>query len=203
MKKVLLLICVGLMFSASAIAQQVPRVELFQGYSYFHAGGGGSLHGLNISGGVSFNKWLGAVADFGVHSGSSSTSISTSVIGLPDFSVRASADTTVLAVMVGPQISYRKNPRLTPFGHALFGIARVHERGTTTATLPVLGTTTFSFNDTDTGFAMGLGGGLDAKITDWLAIRLVQADYLMTRLNGNSQNNARVSVGIVFRSGTK
>ncbi|HEV8486476.1 MAG TPA: outer membrane beta-barrel protein [Blastocatellia bacterium] len=203
MKKVLWLIGVALLSSFSAVAQETPKSEVFGGYSYFHSDGGGSLHGWNGSAGVNLNKWLGVVADFSGHYGSSSTSVSTAVIGLPGLSVEASADSNIHTFLVGPQVSYRKDDRLTPFGHALLGLSRVHERGTATTTVPLLGTTTFNFNDTDTGFAMGLGGGLDVKMTRSVALRLIQADYLMTRLNGNNQNNARISVGFVFRFGAR
>jgi len=203
MKKLFLLVGVTLLFSVSAMAQETPKSEVFGGYSYFHADGGGSLHGWNGSVGINLNKWVGVVADVSGHYGSSSTRVSTAIIGLPDLSVEASADSNIHTFLAGPQLSYRKDKRLTPFGHALFGLARVHEKGTATTSGPVLGTTTFTFNDTDTGFAMGLGGGLDVGITRSVALRLIQADYLMTRLNGDTQNNARISVGFVFRFGSR
>jgi opacity protein-like surface antigen len=203
MKKLFLLIGVALLSSLSAVAQEMPRTEVFGGYSYFHPNGGGGLHGWNGSVDVNLNKWLGVVADFSGYYGSSSTSVSTAIIGPPGLSVEASADSNIHTFLVGPQVAYRKDERLTPFGHALLGLSRVHQRGTATTTGPLMGTTTFSFNDTDTGFAMGLGGGLDVTITRSVALRLIQADYLMTRLNGDSQNNARVSVGFVFRFGAK
>ena len=202
-KRLLFLVCVALVLSVPAMAQDAPKTEVFGGYSYFHSDGGGSLHGWNGSVNVSLNKWLGVVADVSGHYGSESINVSTAIIGVPNFSVEASADSNVHTVLVGPQASYRKDKRLTPFGHALFGLARVHEEGSATSTLPVVGTTTFSFSDSDTGFGMALGGGLDVKISRSVALRLIQADYLMTRLNGDTQNNARISVGFVFRFGTK
>ena len=199
MKKLFLLIGVAMLSSVSAVAQQTPKAEIFGGYSYFHPDGGGSLHGWNGSVDVNLNKWFGVVGDFSGHYGSSSTRVSTAVIGLPGLLVEASADSNVHTFLVGPQLSYRKDERLTPFGHALIGFSRVHDHGSATATVPILGTTTFSFNNTDTGFAMGLGGGLDVTITRSVALRLIQADYLLTHINGDNQNNARISVGFVYR----
>ena len=51
---------------------------------------------------------------------------------------------------------------------------------------------------------MTVGGGLDYKLTDHFAVRPVKVDYLMTRFSetgtgANTQNNLRVSTGIVFR----
>jgi opacity protein-like surface antigen len=203
MKKLLLLMGVALLSSHSAMAQEIAKSEVFGGYSYFHTDGGGSLHGWNGSVDVNLNKWAGVVADFSGHYGSSSTSVSTVIIGQPGLSVEASADSNIYTFLAGPQVFYRKDKRLTPFGHALFGLSRVHLQGTATATVPVVGTTTFSFSETDTAFAMGLGGGLDVTIAKSVALRLIQADYLMTRFNGDTQNNARISVGFVFRFGAK
>jgi outer membrane protein OmpA-like peptidoglycan-associated protein len=61
----------------------------------------------------------------------------------------------------------------------------------------------------ETVFAMALGGGLDVKVRDHLALRLVQAEYLMTRFRDPStiageraaRHNIRLSTGIVFRFG--
>jgi hypothetical protein len=36
-----------------------------------------------------------------------------------------------------------------------------------------------------------------------IALRVVQAEYLLTRSFGFNENNARVSTGIVFRFGNK
>lgn len=53
-----------------------------------------------------------------------------------------------------------------------------------------------------TDFAMIAGGGLDIGIARHIAIRPVEADYLLTRLpngvNGN-ENNFRLSAGVVLR----
>ena len=56
---------------------------------------------------------------------------------------------------------------------------------------------------------MALGGGLDYRVSPKVAIRFIQADYLMTRFKtninsaGNSvaatQNNFRIGAGIQFR----
>jgi opacity protein-like surface antigen len=59
---------------------------------------------------------------------------------------------------------------------------------------------------TENAFAMTVGGGVDYRLTDHFAVRPVKVDYLMTRFGEtgtgtgtNTQNNLRVSTGIVFR----
>ena len=60
------------------------------------------------------------------------------------------------------------------------------------------GNSAFSEN----AFAMTVGGGVDWNATPHLGIRLVQAEYLLTKFNdgiNNRQNDARISTGVVFR----
>jgi hypothetical protein len=54
------------------------------------------------------------------------------------------------------------------------------------------------------GFAMMVGGGLDARVQTHFSIRILEVDYLMTRFERTVntpgyQNDVRVSTGIVFR----
>jgi hypothetical protein len=52
----------------------------------------------------------------------------------------------------------------------------------------------------DNSFAMLLGGGLDIGLRKGIGIRLVQADWLMTKFHDATQNSqGRVSVGIVIK----
>jgi|HubBroStandDraft_5_1064220.scaffolds.fasta_scaffold41284_2 outer membrane immunogenic protein len=95
------------------------------------------------------------------------------------------ADANVITYLFGPKISYHRGP-LTPFGQVLFGGAHVS------------GNSAFSEN----AFAMTVGGGVDWNATPHLGIRLVQAEYLLTKFNdgiNNRQNDARISTGVVFR----
>ena len=52
-----------------------------------------------------------------------------------------------------------------------------------------------------TALAMTAGGGFDLKIAPHVAIRLGQGEYFMTRFGGSTQNNIRISTGIVFQFG--
>jgi opacity protein-like surface antigen len=91
--------------------------------------------------------------------------------------------------LFGPRVTYRTE-KLSPFGQVLFGVA--HERvGNDSA------------NITDNAFAMVVGGGLDYNLKKHLAVRLLQADYLRTRFGGASQNNARLTFGVVLKLGNK
>ena len=87
---------------------------------------------------------------------------------------------------------------LQPFGQALIGLA--HSSGKL-----VQGANPASAN-AGAAFAANLGGGLDLRASRRFAVRLIEADYLLTTFdNGtnNHQNNLRVSAGMVVHFSEK
>jgi len=170
--------------------ETTPSVEVFGGYSYANAGNPSfgsqrvNLNGWNSSLAVNFNRTFGIVGDFSGHYGSSGSSIAiTCVIG-GNCSNAFNLTTKTHTFLFGPQISFRAD-RATPFVHALLG-----------------GAHTDLSSNSSTGFATALGGGLDYTINHRLAWR-VQADYLQTRFFSTSQDDVRLSTGLVFRFGGK
>jgi len=181
MRKLFFIAALLLALPLIAQAQDAPRVEIFGGYSYLRADdddGGLDLHGWNASTAVNLNKWVGIAADFSGHYGD--------VTILPG----SKADVSGYLFLVGPRFSYRKHKVLTPFGHVLLGAARQH--------ISYAG-----LKDSDSAFALAIGGGLDATVHPNVAIRLFQTDYVLTRFNDDSQHNFRVSTGLVLRLGTQ
>ncbi len=185
MRKLLLLAILLLALPVLAQAQDSPKTEIFGGYSYLRADDdddGIDLHGWNASFNQNILKWFGIKADFSGHYGD--------VTLVPG----TGADLSAHLFLVGPQFSIRKNERVTPFVHALFGVVR----SDATFFDP-----TGKITQRDSTFAMALGGGVDVKVIDNLAIRLFQADYVLTRFDDETQNNLRVSAGLVLRLGDK
>jgi opacity protein-like surface antigen len=176
MTRALFLIAVALMLSVSALGQDTPKAELFGGYSY--AGSGSNGFDASIAGNV--NHWFGLVADVGGQYSTFTDQGFTEKISSHSF-------------LFGPRFSLRKS-RAVPFVHALFGVANVK-------------TDTDEFGPplffSDTSFAMALGGGVDVRINDRLAIRVVQIDYLRTNFFGGTQNKGRIAAGVVLRFGKK
>jgi len=158
-------------------AQDMPKAELFGGYSY--AGEGSNGFDTSIAGNV--NDWFGLVAD-----------VSGQYTRLEEEGIREKIRTN--SYLFGPRFSLRKNQRVTPFAHALFGVSHVKSEAIE------LGQT-FAFSDTS--FGMALGGGLDVTVNDNLAIRVAQVDYLRTRFFNQTQNEGRIAVGVVLRFGKK
>ncbi len=185
MRKLFLLAALVLILPLTGLAQKAPKAEIFGGYSYLHADDdddGLDLHGWNASAAINFTKYAGIVADFSGHYDTAT------------LSPGVRADLSAYLFLVGPRFTYREHKVLQPFGHVLLGAARSH-----TSTFGTLGRVKFD----DSAFAMAVGGGLDAKVHDRLAVRLFQADYVLTRFNDDSQHNFRLSTGLVLRLGSQ
>jgi opacity protein-like surface antigen len=179
-----------LLFAGIASAQdEAPKAEVFGGYSYLRVNVGFGAPGTNFNGGSgSFsynpNAWLGIVGDFGgYHTGN--------FVGVP-------VSANVISYVFGPKVAFRRGS-VTPFVQALFGgahasfsnscaLARVRPQGG----IPC-------GSASENAFATALGGGVDWNATPHIGIRLVQAEYVMTRFFSETQNNVRVSTGVVFR----
>ena len=176
------LLAVVSLFGVTAHAQDTPKVDIFAGYSYVRENpstSGASSFSLNGgSASIAYNakSWLSGVADFGAYHNGNILSTGTSG--------------TLSTYLFGPRISYRHLGRITPFGEVLFGVTH--------------GSSSIAGAGSGNSFAMTLGGGVDYKLTHRFAIRPIKVDYLMTRFpetgtGANTQNNLRVSTGIVFR----
>ncbi len=184
-----------------------PRAELFLGYSYLRSlpfqpmltpgNRMVRLNGGSASIAFNLNRYFGLVADFG---GFDDTKLQIAGTGAtPPRTVDASG--TAYTFMAGPRLSFRTR-RVTPFVQALFGGVHASEvtlsncTGALCTPLPK-----------ENAFAMTAGGGIDLKIHRHVAIRIVQAEYLMTNFadlstgNRHMQNDMRLSSGLVFGFG--
>lgn len=196
MKRWALLCGVMLLFAGVASAQDDSKVTAFGGYSYVRVNPGFGAPGENFNGGsgsVAYNflPWVGAVADVGGYHWSQS-----------------GIDATAVSYMFGPKVSMHAG-RITPFVQALFGgthisgsefcedccDARTRVGATKVHSEGCVG----SFSGSDNTFSMTLGGGVDWNATQHLGVRLIQAEYYMTRFGSETQNNARISAGVTFR----
>jgi opacity protein-like surface antigen len=190
------LLLFGVSASIASAQEETPKVEVFGGYSYVRGNLGFGFPGFNMNGGsasVAYNpnEWLGLVADFGgYHVGN--------IGGVP-------VSGNLYTYLFGPKIAYREG-RWTLFGQTLFGGAHASAGGT--ALVPTAGVRPQALlllyeSGSANAFAMAIGGGLDANITSHFGVRVIQAEYLMTRFgvvhSSDTQNNARISAGVVFR----
>jgi hypothetical protein len=90
-------------------------------------------------------------------------------------------------------VEFKDNARETsvkPFAHVLAGVG--HARAD-------VSNNTVSFDESETGFAAAIGGGVDFRLSDRVDLRAVQFDYNPTRDNGQTSHNFRVGIGLIFR----
>jgi outer membrane protein OmpA-like peptidoglycan-associated protein len=183
-----------------------PKVEWFLGYSFWRAtptsNGNriGYLHGGSTSVAYNFNRYVGFVADFAGFDNSKLT-----LFG-PAGGETLDAAGSVYTFMVGPRLSFRKFERITPYAQVLAGV--VHASSVTIS--GCTGDPSCTPIGSDTTFAAMAGVGFDINISHRIALRLLEADFLLTHfqdpisatgLSRGWQDNTRLSTGIVFRFG--
>ena len=183
MRKPLFVICSLMVFALIAQAQDKPKIEIFGGYSYLRADDnddGVNLNGWTASGTYNFNKWFGVKGDFSGHYGQY-TLVPPSILA-PPLDTHIKGDLNTYLFLGGPQFAYREHDAVQPFGHVLVGAARRHTEvsGDAAARFAAAGINPNVFDSSDTSFAFVVGGGLDVKITKYLAWRAFQADYVLT-----------------------
>ena len=175
-------VVLSLILFATLASAQIPSGNVFFGYSYYST----DLSSINR---VNTNGWeasvegkiipfLGMVADFDGHYGSQTFGTVCAVGGICAFNASFSENN----YLFGPRISVSV-AKLRPFAEVLVGAAHVNVSN--------------GFGS-DTSFADAIGGGVDYKFFHLLAWRL-EGDYVGTRLLGATQNNVRISTGIVVR----
>ncbi len=175
----------ALLLAAGLANAQIPtRGNIFFGYSYYNTDLS-SIDRANTNGweatleGKVF-PFVSIVADFDAHYGSQNfPSCSSAALGV--ICGTFNANVTENNYLFGPRLSVSVG-KIRPFAEALFGAGHVNAGA----------------GGSDTSFATALGGGLDYRIIKPVAWRF-QGDYVMTQFFGNTQNNVRISTGLVLR----
>lgn len=187
-------------------AQEIPKYEVFVGPSYARE----DLTDIKNINGIGWhasldgtaNNWVSAVFDFSGYYSSPKINV-----GLP---ASLPINSSEYLYLFGPRFTYRKWERLTPFAESLFGVSDFRFTASSVGLTNAV---------SSTAFAAAIGGGADYTVKSWLAIRLIEADYVLTRSRElgvdpttgqigftgqrRTQNNARASVGVVFRFGNR
>jgi outer membrane protein with beta-barrel domain len=155
---------------AQEMQTEAPKAEIFGGYQYTRFDGGLNANGWNSSVTGNLNRWFGVAADF------SGAYKSQSGVSFHNYTYT-----------FGPVVSYRHNESFTPFAHFLAG--GFHASASSSGV-----------SGSDGGFAMMFGGGVDVKVSQRIALRAIQFDWLSLHSNGVSDNNnMRISTGILLR----
>ncbi len=216
-----LLALAGLMLAGllatPAWAQLYPAAEGYIGFTVFNNEYGTDRHnspGVHASFGYNVARNLRLLADFGAQYHS------TDIVWTNGQS--ASADDYQL--LFGPELTLRHNPRVTPFVHGLVGVAFRHYAVPTGNWICTGYPNYICYQDhfdiaKESGFASGVGGGIDWLVHPIVAVRLVQFDWIRTNLSRDNvnyspaqgelptlkgwQDNYRFSIGFTFRMGEK
>lgn len=190
-KSFLLFIALLLTIPQLARAQHFEGIEVFGGYSYLQDnlsstyspfyvvpfGSNFSMNGWQASITEKAADWIGLVQEFGGYYGTEN------LLGVDNHF-------STFSILSGPRFYYLRFKGFIPFAHALFGYDQ------TTVKLTGQG-----YKATSSSYAMAFGGGLDVNVSRGLALRLFQVDYYRPSLFGSSQNDMRVTAGVVFRFG--
>jgi len=175
-------------FATLANAQDLPKGNVYGGYSFLSAPGSPPLSGRNT-----FNGWdgsvelklvpgIGAVADFGGSYGT--VQIETACPGNGNGCGPVGLNTRLYTYVFGPRFSAPLG-KFRPFAQILFGGA--HSSGSNEG-----------FTTSNDASAIAVGGGLDYRLIKGIAWR-AQFDDLVTKAISSAQNNLRFSTGIVLR----
>jgi hypothetical protein len=173
----------SVLFLGGLCFAQVPSGNVFVGYSYLSAdtntSGRGNLNGFEVSAEKKIFPFVGLVGDFSGHYG---TELSNQFIN-PGGGGFLSTQAKLHSFLVGPRVSVSVHG-VRPFAHVLVGGAWLSQSNGLSSV-------------NDAAFATAVGGGVDFKLVKFAGLR-VQGDLLHTQLFGNTQNNVRISTGLVF-----
>ena len=143
------------------------------------------MNGWNASASIRFLPWIRAVVDVGGNYGTIPV-VFFDFFGSPSQTVQAS--TNLHTYLFGPR-AFVSVGKITPFAHALFGLAQQSVNHDA-----FIG----SAEAKDSTFAFDLGGGIDFRLVKLVAWR-VQGDYLQAHLFDKTQHDPRFSTGVVLR----
>ena len=105
-----------------------------------------------------------------------------------------SAPESVYHFLAGPQFSYSGRSRLRPFAHFLSGIQHTwnQDRVVLSDTLELLRENPGNL------LTLAFGGGVDVRVNERIAIRVVQYDHFRVFSGGQNQGTHRLSAGMVL-----
>jgi opacity protein-like surface antigen len=140
------------------------------------------FNGVNIDAGYNFSRYVGAKADFSYHQKSTDFPITGGTVNLKG---------KLTQFMGGVKVQDNSTAtRVRPFAQFLIGVGRVNIESNS-----VLG----NFDESETGLAAAVGGGLDIRVHRNVDFRAIKIEYNPVRIDGETGNNIRLGVGLNFR----
>jgi peptidoglycan-associated lipoprotein len=163
----------------------LERTEIGVNYNYIHSNGppGGcgcfSMNGASGWAGYNLTRNVALVGEFGIQHASNVNGTGSSL--------------TLISYAIGPRYTLHRFTRFEPFGQLLIGGGHANEN-------PAAGNLVVS--GSGNSFVFLAGGGSDFVLNKRFKLRLLQADYYLTRYaNGvnDHQNILRIGAGVVIQ----
>lgn len=207
-----LLMAITLFASASIAAAQssdYTKFEFYGGYSHARVDTGigdndpalqdivnerEGFHGFNTSITGNVSRYVGLKFDFSGHFKQKTFP----VIGNANVTV----DSNLFSFLGGVQLKDNSTEStFKPFAHALIGAAHVRNEVAFSSDICIAifpSPCPSDFTEKETGLAGAIGGGVDIRAGKRFDIRVVQFDYVPTRVFNSTQHNFRIGAGIVI-----
>ena len=166
-------------FSTLGYEENVPRLEVFGGYSFMNAGTDALANRQNVNGfessvAYNVNRWLAAEGNVAAYY-KTITILDVGTFGFHNFLIAG-----------GPRLTVRK-----VFIHGLIGMDHLANNIYFDGAGPSSGNTVL---------AAELGGGVQWKVARHIGVR-TSADYVLSQFDGWIQSSVRVTAGVVFDLG--
>ncbi len=216
MKNILAALCLAILTASAAFAQtdDYKKAEFYVGYSHQRVDNGigddddlgdfikdrQGFNGFEAAAVYNVSRYFGIKGD--ISGAYNSTSYSFDIPTGPTTSGRLSFDTknSVYNFLGGVQVKDNSTEtRFKPFAHALVGAGHVRSKISNSVCPTGADCSFLNGSAGETGFAGAFGGGLDIKINNKIDFRAIQVDYNPIRIDGQTYNNVRFGVGVVFK----
>jgi len=210
---------------SAAALEEIPEFEVFGGYSllkmgatskdmrtfqdgffewdtkwnnndtsfFLSRGGAGSVA-------INFNEYFSVVMDAKYNQGNlikGTVEYQSLLESQPPINLPFMVGIKNVSALAGPRVSLRKKEG-TAFFHALAGLDYWRLNGEY-----IFDGEKWRESDDKFGPGIAIGGGVDVNVNEKFAVRVIQADYYITRQMERWMNNVNLSFGIVFRVGEK
>lgn len=171
------------------------------------------MNGFDASATFNFSRYVGVKGNVSAHFNSQSFSDTFDVGGGETFTANVNTRERLYQFLAGVQLkdNAKEGRAARPFAHALAGVARQTVRFRMP---PSEGSDGFDARANETSFALKLGGGLDIRLSERVALRLIQVNYnpifardrplagqgitVPITVSGRTAHNFTVGIGIVF-----
>jgi opacity protein-like surface antigen len=199
---------ITMLVGTSAFAQENSKGEVSLDFSYvpFVPQNNRIVSSANLYGGGGAGVWyflggLGIKAEFEGYGSSTKTFVFPARSFVCPAGCATTASGNLFTYNVGPTVKFHRG-HIQPFVEALFGGAHSNFYGNVFHNCVGC---VISKSPSNNAFDFIIGGGIDIRVSERVAFRPAEVDYLLTRFGNNftqgnnNQSNFRYQAGVVFR----